>query len=198
MRPEYFLVGGGWVAWCFFHSFLAARGVERALKTMLGERGGWYRLLYNLFAIISIIPVVTLEKTRATGLVVDWGGLEVLRLFFFWGAAAALAWIVLSYDLGDLAGIRSLGDADKAMYESLVTSGPLSVVRHPLYSLAFILLWTRPLSDTAIVSSVILTLYLLAGTWLEERKLTARFGDRYQAYKKTTPAYFPWGWFWRS
>jgi len=163
------------------------------LRSMLGARGGWYRLGYNLFAIISIIPVVTLEKTRATGLVVDWGGLEVLRIFLFWGAAAALAWIVFSYDLGDLAGVRRLGDPDKVMYENLVTDGPLSVVRHPLYSIAFILLWTRPLYDTAIVSSVILTFYLLIGTWLEERKLTAKFGDRYRTYKKTTPAYFPWG-----
>jgi protein-S-isoprenylcysteine O-methyltransferase Ste14 len=35
-------------------------------------------------------------------------------------------------------------------------------------------------------------LYLLVGTWLEERKLLAEFGAAYARYRREVPALFPW------
>ncbi|VAX24107.1 hypothetical protein MNBD_NITROSPINAE03-902 [hydrothermal vent metagenome] len=176
-----------WAIWCFFHSLLAALGVTERIKRMMGAQARWYRLGYNLFAVVSIIPPMMIEKSLSTGLAVDWGKLETVRAVIFWGALALLVWAVSIYDLKDFAGIKLTAQPEK-----LVTTGPLLVVRHPIYSMAYVLIWTRPLTDTAIISSVVLTFYLIIGTWLEERKLESEFGEAYKEYRKKTPALFPW------
>lgn len=176
-----------WAVWCFFHSLLAAMGVTERIKRMMGAQARWYRLGYNLFAVVSIIPVLNLEKSLSTGLVVDWGKLETVRVVIFWGALALLVWVIRIYDLKDFSGIKLAPESEK-----LMTTGPLLVVRHPIYSVAYVLIWTRPLTDTAIISSVVLTFYLMIGTWLEERKLELKFGEAYKEYQKKTTALFPW------
>ncbi len=187
MSPDKTAVLIVWIIWCFFHSLLAAQGVERRIKRVMGGQARWYRLGYNLFAVVSIVPPLVLEKSFSTGLAVDWGGLETVRVVIFWGALALLLWVMRIYDLRDFVGIKLAAEPEK-----LVTTGPLSIVRHPIYAIAYVLIWTRPLTDTAIISSAVLTFYLIVGTWLEERKLEARFGEAYEEYRKKTPALFPW------
>jgi len=176
-----------WAIWSFFHSLLAAEGVQAWIKRMMGGAAGWYRLGYNVFAVVSIVPPMMLEKSFSTGFAVDWGELETVRVVIFWGAFALLVWVMRIYDLPDFVGIKPAAEPEK-----LVTSGPLSIVRHPIYAMAYVLIWTRPLTDTAIISSAVLTFYLIAGTWLEERKLEAKFGEAYKEYREKTPALFPW------
>ena len=36
------------------------------------------------------------------------------------------------------------------------------------------------------------TIYILAGAWLEERKLLAEFGEAYADYRRRTPFIIPW------
>jgi len=176
-----------WAIWCFFHSLLASLGVAERAKRMMGAQARWYRLGYTIFAVVSIIPPMMIEKSFSTGLAVDWGRFNTVRAVIFWGALALLVWAISIYDLKDFVGIKLTAQPEK-----LVTSGPLSIARHPIYSMAYVLIWTRPLTDTAIISSAVLTFYLIIGTWLEERKLELKFGEAYKEYRKKTPAFFPW------
>ena len=41
---------------------------------------------------------------------------------------------------------------------------------------------------------MILTVYVVIGTHLEERKLVAEFGDEYREYQQTVSMLFPWKW----
>jgi protein-S-isoprenylcysteine O-methyltransferase Ste14 len=79
--------------------------------------------------------------------------------------------------------------------ESLITSGPFSVVRHPSY-------WahTSILTGTFLVSGILavglITLIDLAITYfltteLEDSELTERFGKQFLEYKKKVPKFFP-------
>jgi len=77
----------------------------------------------------------------------------------------------------------------------LVRTGPYSKVRHPVYAslltilLATLLLLTRPLWI-----AVSLALFI-AGTEIriraEDSLLASRFGDEFEAYRKSVPAYIP-------
>lgn len=78
---------------------------------------------------------------------------------------------------------------------SLVTTGPYSLVRHPMYLGSFLIglgivivllrIWTIP---------VYIILYSLWYGWqiyIEEKHLCQKFGQAYQDYSKTTPRFFP-------
>jgi len=193
MSGLYLALAAAWIVWCLLHSLLAAPSVERRVRRGMGEWGRWYRLAYNLFAVASVAPVVAYEKLRASGLAVDWGRGEPARMILFWGSLALLVWVARAYGFHKFSGLDPAGGED-GMYGELVIAGPLEKVRHPLYALAYVILWTRPLTDTALASNAVLTVYLLIGTWLEERKLAARFGPRYESYQRETPMYVPWRW----
>lgn len=186
--PETTLLAAGWAVWCFFHSLLAAESIDSRVKRLMGERARWSRLAYNLFAVVTIAPLVYFEKALAASYW-EWGPLEPLRMALFWGALAVFIWVMSHYDLSGFSGIGGDADADE-----LVTTGALAIVRHPLYALAFVLLWTRPLSNTATVTSAVLTIYIFIGTALEERRLARQFGKAYLDYRRETSAYFPWRW----
>lgn len=192
MRAGLWLLSALWIVWCAGHSLLAAISARRAIKARLGGLERWYRLGYNLFAALTVAPVMALEKWWAAAPPAGWGDWEWLRMALFWGAVAAFIWVMRAYEWGTFSGLSG-DDADGAADTAgLKTDGPLAYSRHPLYALGFVLLWTRPLADTSIVTSVLLTAYLVIGAWLEERKLVIRFGAAYEDYRRRTPMFFPW------
>jgi protein-S-isoprenylcysteine O-methyltransferase Ste14 len=61
------------------------------------------------------------------------------------------------------------------------SSGVLGLVRHPWYTAVVLLLWAGDLDMTALVGNGVLTVYIVVGTLLEERKLVYEFGDAYRS-----------------
>jgi protein-S-isoprenylcysteine O-methyltransferase Ste14 len=79
--------------------------------------------------------------------------------------------------------------------ETLITSGPFSVVRHPSYW-AHTSIITGTFLITGIITVGVVALIDLAITYfvtteLEDRELTERFGKKYVEYKKKVPKFFP-------
>lgn len=105
---------------------------------------------------------------------------------------AVMLWSARFYDLGRLGGLAQLRRPDEAEDEPLRRDGPHAWVRHPLYSGAFLILWGAALSPLGLATAAWGSLYLLAGTWCEERRLLARYGDNYAAYRARVPAFVPW------
>jgi protein-S-isoprenylcysteine O-methyltransferase Ste14 len=68
------------------------------------------------------------------------------------------------------------------------------LVRHPWYSGGILIIWARPLDTSAILTNVVLTGYFVVGTRLEERKLTAQFGQEYADYQQRVSMFLPLKW----
>jgi protein-S-isoprenylcysteine O-methyltransferase Ste14 len=106
----------------------------------------------------------------------------------------------LKYDMLAFAGIRQLrsGSGYTVMSESgtIDATGILGLIRHPWYLGALFFIWSDDAAITAASLGVdlILTLYLVWGTLLEERKLVAQLGDAYRDYQKRVPMLFPIRW----
>jgi protein-S-isoprenylcysteine O-methyltransferase Ste14 len=77
---------------------------------------------------------------------------------------------------------------------SLSTRGILGVVRHPFYAGIFPLIWSNDLDITALITNIILSVYVLIGTLLEEHKLIEEFGDTYRNYQQKVSMLFPLKW----
>ncbi len=56
------------------------------------------------------------------------------------------------------------------------------------------IVWARDLDVSAIVMNLIITVYFIIGTLLEERKLTIEFGEAYKVYQKRVSIFFPYQW----
>jgi protein-S-isoprenylcysteine O-methyltransferase Ste14 len=117
------------------------------------------------------------------------------------GAAAIVAGIALHAWTAKLLGIKAtisyteLKPEPKEKQESLITSGPFSVVRHPSYW-AHTSIITGAFLITGVISVGIIALIDLAiayfvTTELEDRELTERFGDQYRKYQTRVPKFFP-------
>jgi len=186
-----------WLVWCGLHSLLISATVSR----WLAERGGaWkalHRLGYVLFSLVTLLPVLWYSHTLPPHLVVEpssW--LRVLQgLLLLYSLVMAIGGLRV-YDGRTFVGIRQWQQYRQGQPNdppSFCRTGILAYVRHPWYSGGLALLWGLPgLTDVSLVTRIILSLYLVVGTLLEERKLKSTFGQPYQDYCRTVPMLLPW------
>ncbi len=176
----------GLTLWGVVHSILASNFA----KDMLGG-ASFYRLGYNIFAVLSFAPIVYLMATLPDRIVYQvpapWstlmrGGqlLAVLMLFVAFLQTDSLSFV----------GLRQLFETEKI--SQLVTRGLYRVVRHPLYTFGLLFIWLTPtVSQNSLTVYIGATIYTLAGAYFEERKLLRDFGDAYAEYRKVTPMLIP-------
>jgi len=70
-------------------------------------------------------------------------------------------------------------------------NGLLGIVRHPMYFAVIIYLWCQTFRLSDVLVNAVLTVYVIIGTILEERKLVLEFGDPYVQYQKEVPMLIP-------
>jgi protein-S-isoprenylcysteine O-methyltransferase Ste14 len=186
-------------AWCFLHSAMISISVTDYLKRSLGPAFRFYRVFYNITAVITLVPVAVFSYSVRTQPIFSWDGywriiqvvlLGTAGLVFFLGAR--------HYDARQLLGIKQIqeGSADKAITASgeLDTSGVLGLIRHPWYTAGMLLIWAGQLDISALLVNTILTAYLFIGTLLEEKKLVREFGAEYRAYQARVSMFIPYKW----
>jgi protein-S-isoprenylcysteine O-methyltransferase Ste14 len=177
------------------HSWLASMQAKDLAGKLLGvsvmER--YYRLAYNIFAVLSFLPVlallVWLPDQRLYRLPMPWLWLTV----GIQGLAALTIFIgLLQTGPLDFAGLRQLfGPADNRPAE-LVTGGLYRYVRHPLYTTGIVFLWFSPVMSANLAGLFAgLSAYLVIGALFEERKLVRQYGQAYLDYRRTTPMLIP-------
>ena len=98
--------------------------------------------------------------------------------------------------MGEFLGTKPLseGRRDAVEHDGFRISPLHRYVRHPWYALGLVLVWTRDMNAPLLVSAVAITLYLILGAQLEEKKLEAHFGPVYRAYKKKVSGLLPVPW----
>jgi len=198
---EYTILIIAWCVWCSLHSVMISLTVTNYLKEKLGRKYRFYRLFYNLFAIATLIPVILYEATLRTQPVFRWDGLFLIfRLILITTALLLFVSGAMKYDMLHFFGIRQIqsGNSYSALSPTndIDTSGILSLIRHPWYSAAILLVWagSNELYVTTFLVNIILTVYIVIGTFLEERKLIVEYGDRYRDYMKKVSMLFPFKW----
>lgn len=193
------LLGLGWAAWGAAHSLLISPAWMRLVSARFPRLCPWYRLGYNGLAVLTILPLLYFKNALAGEMLLGWSGLLVIPRFLLLGAALWLFWAgARAYDLKVVGGLAQLRSgctfAGSPYAEDLRTSGILGRVRHPWYGGALLLLWTRTGAFDAaeLITSLVLSLYVLIGARLEERKLVHVHGQAYRDYQRRTPMFFPW------
>lgn len=195
------LLGLMWAAWGGLHSLLVSPAWMRVVSGRFPRLCPWYRLAYNCLAVLTILPPLHFKNVLAGETLLAWGGVLIPVRYALLGSAVWLFWAgAREFDLrvvGGLAQLRSACSFAGSPYaEELRTSGILGRVRHPWYGGALLLLWTRTgrFDAAELVTSLVLTAYVLIGARLEERKLAHVHGRAYLDYRRSTPMFFPRPW----
>lgn len=178
--------------WGLVHSVLASLGFKDFVRRRLGDGFmKFYRLLYNIFAAISLAPVlylmISLPDKNLYEVPAPWSYLMWVGQVI---SALLLLLAVLQTDALSFVGLRQLiADEEKG---DLVTSGFYRFVRHPLYTFSLLILWLSPsMTVNVFIVYMALTIYILVGAVFEERKLMREFGRKYASYKAITPMLIP-------
>jgi protein-S-isoprenylcysteine O-methyltransferase Ste14 len=109
-------------------------------------------------------------------------------------AALVLGWAALRAYGGTwvFVGLRGLvRGREQPRPEKPIQLGVLGWVRHPLYGTAIVILWAHDLNAANLVTSAVLTVYILVGTILEERRLEQEWGPDWLVYRSRVSAFLP-------
>ncbi len=199
ISTQYLLLSLFLVLWCFFHSSLISNRFLAFIQAKLGKYFRTYRILYNLFSLITFLPLVWYSYSLQSELIFDWTGyfqigkiLILLTCFFLFFAGSR------SYDLWSFLGFRQIQQSKhhKTLSDdgNISIAGILSVIRHPWYTATFLFLWSRNLDVSTLIVNVIFSIYLLIGCYLEEKKLVIEYGEEYRIYQQNVSMLFPWKW----
>jgi methanethiol S-methyltransferase len=175
------------------HSGMARRGVKRVLAghvPPLVERAT-YVLCASLMLILLFAAWQPLPAT--VWLATDQRAVAAIR------SLSALGWLLVFGTF--LTGHFKLLERKQAVLNfagrvasaiPFRTPGLYRFVRHPLY-LGFILaFWATPAMTAGhLLFASVMTAYICAGIWLEERDLLALFGDHYRRYRQRVAMLLP-------
>ncbi len=196
---RYMLLAALWLAWCAVHSLLIAPTVVRRLQEGFPQGRRYYRLMFNIISILTFIPIVGYTLTFQADYLFRWEGLlRIPQAFAILTGVSLVIAGALKYDFKELAGFSQIMRKDACSTIGvdceLNTTGVLQLIRHPWYTAVIILLWARDLDPAAIIINSVLTIYVVIGTFLEERKLTAEFGRAYRDYQEEVSMFLPFKW----
>ncbi|MDH5353966.1 MAG: NnrU family protein [Gammaproteobacteria bacterium] len=190
---DYILYALLWLSFGFAHSLLASNLSKRILQPIFGPA---YRLVYNLFSALHIGLIMIggsmwLGDNAVSFNLDRW--LDILIMACRWLGVGIMAAALTQYDLGLFGGLTQLrrGSDSTDEDEPLHLSGMHRYVRHPIYLGAYCYLWGGAVNEFGLQTALWGSTYLLIGTWFEERKLIAQYGQSYVDYRIRVPSVIP-------
>lgn len=186
-----------WTGYCALHSFLISIRFTAFMARQLKKYYAFYRLFYVLISFILLVPLIRFTEEFESPVIGTYGALlSVVRYVIMWVAVLLFfRAFFFDYDCLSFFGIRQMLNFTKPKTAvtpvELKRSGLLGMVRHPMYFALILYLWCQTFRTIDLVINTLLTLYVLIGTWLEERKLVLEFGEAYLLYKRQVPMLIP-------
>lgn len=186
-----------WLGYFTLHSTLASLAAKRRVAAAWPQLMPYYRLTFNLLASLLILPILWLTYRDPGPLLWRWQGLAAWLANGLALAALLGFWLSLKrYDMQEFLGLRQLRFHVQRVedQEHFHLSPFHRYVRHPWYFFGLVLVWTRDMHATTLLSGVFITLYFVIGSRLEEKKLLTYHGDTYRRYMARVPGLIPLPW----
>jgi methanethiol S-methyltransferase len=189
------LAAASWIIYGGVHSFLASNKIKNRLTLIWPAFTPYYRLLYNVMAVVLLLVPLGISLTDHSAPLWVWRSpLNWLANGAAIFAVIGFIWSLTFYDLGEFAGIPNKAKHNVLAIAKLRISPLHRFVRHPWYFFMLVIIWTREMNQTQLASAMVITLYLVIGSRLEENKLIAQFGDSYRNYRSKVGGLIPLPW----
>ncbi len=192
---KYLLIVFLWTAYLSLHSFLISTRFTKLMTRLLKDYYAFYRLFYVVLSILLLIPLIKFTGHADNKILITYSvPLNVVRYILISGSLITFAWaLFFIYDPLSFFGIRQILNLGKTNSSSpeIKKNGLLGIIRHPMYSAVIIYFWCQTFKVADLLVNAILTIYIVIGTFLEEKKLVLEFGDSYTKYQQEVPMLIP-------
>ena len=186
-----------WIGYFAVHSAFASLLVKRRVAADWPDLMPYYRMMFNTLALLLLLPILWLTYHDPEPVLWHWQGIAAWLANGLALAAIFGFWLSLKhYDMQEFLGLRQLQARVRKVedQEHFHLSPFHRFVRHPWYFFGLVLIWTRDMGVTTLLSSVFITVYFLIGSRLEEKKLLVYHGDTYRRYMARVPGLIPLPW----
>jgi methanethiol S-methyltransferase len=194
---KYLILSIIWAGYCFLHSYLISTRFTNVAARLLKNYYAFYRLFYILVSLVLLVLVIDYTSQLDNQIIITYvPPWSIIRYVFMWGALLMFFWaFFFNYDSLSFFGIRQILNFGKIKKidpsVELKKNGLLGITRHPMYLALIIYLWCQTFRLVDIVVNILLTIYVIIGTKLEEKKLVLEFGESYVKYQKEVPMLIP-------
>ena len=179
--------------WGGMHSIMARKFFRGFLGRVVGE--DFVKLAFTVIA--GITQCVMLYYWRPLqGLLWYAQGVPYWVLGFLFACAfGAVFYCSILLDYMEVLGVRRLlrhfrGEPNPT--PTLCLKGPYRHCRHPVYLASIASLWIGPVMTTGRLEfAFLVTIYVLIGTWFEERDTRKEMGEAYDLYRANVPMWIP-------
>ncbi len=182
------------------HSILASIKVKKLFRKIFGNFIAFYRLLFNVFAFISLYLIWDLAphpQLQIYKLPVPFDYLVLIPQLI---SLTGIIWCFKYICFKEFAGLNQIDrflrndypEDDLDEHYSLRIEGPYKYSRHPIYFFSIVFLLFRAEMDLFYLAMFVsFTAYFYIGSCYEEKKMISLFGDNYRNYQKEVPKIFP-------
>lgn len=181
------------LAWGLLHSVMARRFWIRAVARWVGE--DLVKFVFTLLAGASQCAMLYLWRPVGGALFRAEGPLYWFLAFLLAGAFGLVFYCSVLLDYMEVIGVRGIlrrmrGEPPRR--PELCLKGPYRYCRHPVYLASIASLWIGPVMTWGKLEfALLVTIYVLVGTWLEERDIRAALGASYDLYRAHVPMWIP-------
>lgn len=194
---KYFIICLIWAGYCFLHSFLISTWFTYHITRLFKKYYAFYRLFYVVISTYLLIILINYTDTFNNEIIITYNfPWSIIRYVLMYGSLLLFFYaFFFNYDSLSFFGIRqilNMGKVNKSNSDDAIKkNGLLGIIRHPMYLTLIIFLWCQTSKMMDVYLNIVLTIYVIIGTLLEEKKLVLEFGEAYIQYKKEVPMLIP-------
>lgn len=180
----------------FQHSIMIRKGFRKRLSGFIPQNylGAFFSIFSGLFLLILMF---FWQKSSSIHFELDGVPYWLMRALFFL-SIVGFYFTIRSLRPFDPFGIREILSSLKgknAKGSFFTVHGTYQWVRHPLYFFSLLMIWTQvSVTSDRLLFNGFWTIWIIIGTFLEERDLIASFGDEYRNYQRKVPMLIPYRW----
>ena len=194
----YLLIIVLWIGFGVIHSLMIDPAFSKLVSKVVGRYFVFYRLTYNLISMVLLGSLLAFtRKVDSTFIVYFSPPWSIIQYLLQISSLVIFLWALFSYDVFEFLGVRPILDFMRGKVsiieenQLLTKHGLLGIVRHPMYVATIIIMWSLNSTRADIITHIILTVYIIVGIKLEEKKLISKYGQAYIAYQREVPALIP-------
>jgi protein-S-isoprenylcysteine O-methyltransferase Ste14 len=173
------MLAASWLLFGISHSLLAGTTLDRLF-------GRYSRLAFNCIAVVITALPFTISAWLPVNLL--WEEPNWLRWTRYGVSVAVILAFMYTLKFYSMPGFLGL----KRETWSLTFSPLHRWVRHPWYFLMLLFIWTQTMTETWLVSALCMTLYLVLGSRIEEKRILRYHPGSYADYCRIVPGLIPW------
>jgi protein-S-isoprenylcysteine O-methyltransferase Ste14 len=179
-----------WMVYYGMHSAMLHPPIQKKMTTWIPQMSGRYRLWYNAFSVVFLIPVMYTYYSAPNDDLMEFENpfLTFMSVLVMSGGLYIMLKSLRAHNINEFIGL------EEEKEESLQTEGLYEVVRHPMYFGILLFLFGAMMynpSTRFLVTALWSALYIFVGARLEEKKLLKKFGKAYEKYQSEVPMLIP-------